>query len=251
MIKQLNTSLLVAGTLAALTAGSSAFAQTALKEVVLDTKTPAHKPYVIDNRGVVVRSGFGLCWRTGYWTPQLAATTPVVGSAFPAGCECDKDLMPKEACEPKAAPAAAPAAPAAPAAAPAPKPAAEKITLAADALFDFDKAVLRPEGKAKLDDVVSKLNQIALEVIIAVGHTDRIGSDRYNQKLSERRAQSVKDYLIGKGVEPNRIYTEGKGEAQPKTTGCNMKPESGKNRKLVECLQPDRRVEIEIIGTKK
>jgi len=249
MIKQLNTSLLVAGTLAALNVGSSAFAQTALKEVVLDTKTPAHKPYVIDNRGVVSRSGFGLCWRTGYWTPQLAATTPVVGSEFPAGCECDKDLMPKEACEPKVA-AAPPAAPAAPAA-PAPKPAAEKITLAADALFDFDKAVLRPEGKAKLDDVVSKLDKIALEVIIAVGHTDRLGGDKYNQKLSERRAQSVKDYLIGKGVEPNRIYTEGKGEAQPKTTGCNMKPESGKNRKLVECLQPDRRVEIEIIGTKK
>ena len=247
MIKQLNTSLLVAGTLAALNVGSSAFAQTALKEVVLDTKTPAHKPYVIDNRGVVSRSGFGLCWRTGYWTPQLAATTPVVGSEFPAGCECDKDLMPREACEPKVA--AAP--PAAPAAAPAPKPAAEKITLAADALFDFDKAVLRPEGKAKLDDVVSKLDKIALEVIIAVGHTDRLGGDKYNQKLSERRAQSVKDYLIGKGVEPNRIYTEGKGEAQPKTTGCNMKPESGKNRKLVECLQPDRRVEIEIIGTKK
>ena len=249
MIKQLNTSLLVAGTLAALNVGSSAFAQTALKEVVLDTKTPAHKPYVIDNRGVVSRSGFGLCWRTGYWTPQLAATTPVVGSEFPAGCECDKDLMPREACEPKVA-AAPPAAPAAPAA-PAPKPAAEKITLAADALFDFDKAVLRPEGKAKLDDVVSKLDKIALEVIIAVGHTDRLGGDKYNQKLSERRAQSVKDYLIGKGVEPNRIYTEGKGEAQPKTTGCNMKPESGKNRKLVECLQPDRRVEIEIIGTKK
>lgn len=249
MIKQLNTSLLVAGTLAALNVGSSAFAQTALKEVVLDTKTPAHKPYVIDNRGVVSRSGFGLCWRTGYWTPQLAATTRVVGSEFPAGCECDKDLMPKEACEPKVA-AAPPAAPAAPAA-PAPKPAAEKITLAADALFDFDKAVLRPEGKAKLDDVVSKLDKIALEVIIAVGHTDRLGGDKYNQKLSERRAQSVKDYLIGKGVEPNRIYTEGKGEAQPKTTGCNMKPESGKNRKLVECLQPDRRVEIEIIGTKK
>lgn len=252
MIKQLNTSLLVAGTLAALTVGSSAFAQTALKEVVLDTTKPAHKPYVIDNRGVVSRSGFGLCWRTGYWTPQLAATTPVVGSEFPAGCECDKDLMPKEVCEPKVA-AAALAAPAAPAAAPAaaPKPAAEKVTLAADALFDFDKAVLRPEGKAKLDDVVSKLNTIALEVIIAVGHTDRLGGDKYNQKLSERRAQSVKDYLIGKGVEPNRVYTEGKGETMPKTTGCNMKPESGKNRKLTECLQPDRRVEIEIIGTKK
>lgn len=252
-MKKPNISLLVAGTLVALTWGPGAHAQSALKEVVLDTSKPAAKPYVIDSRGVVSRSGFGLCWRTGYWTPQLAANTPVVGSEFPAGCECDKDLMPKEACEPKAVPApvAAPEPAPAPAPAPAPKPAAEKVTLAADALFDFDKAVLRPEGKGKLDDVVGKLNQIALEVIIAVGHTDRIGSEKYNQKLSERRAQAVKDYLIGKGVEPNRIYTEGKGESQPKTSGCNMKPESGKNRKLVDCLQPDRRVEIEIIGTKK
>ena len=154
--------------------------------------------YVIDQRNVVAKSGFGLCWRTGYWTPAAAAKDP-------AGCECDKDLLPKEVCEPKAAPAPVAA----------PKPSGEKITVAADALFDFDKATLRPEGKAKLDELVSKAGAIKLEVILVVGHTDRIGSDSYNQKLSERRAAAVKSYLVSKGIEANRVYTEGKGEKQP------------------------------------
>ncbi|MFN3883504.1 MAG: outer membrane protein OmpA [Rhodocyclaceae bacterium] len=190
--------------------------------------------YVIDQRGYVAKSGTGLCWRTGYWTPAMAIA------------ECDPDLAPK------AAPAPAPApAPAAKPAAAAPKPAAKKVTLAADALFDFDKATLRPEGKAKLDKLVQDMGAIKLEVIIAVGHADRIGKDAYNQKLSERRAAAVKDYLVSKGVEANRIYAEGKGEKQPVTGDkCNkMGPENRKNKKLVECLQPDRRVEIEVIGT--
>ena len=193
--------------------------------------------YVIDQRDVVAVSGFGLCWRTGYWTPAAAAKDP-------AGCQCDKDLLPKEVCEPKPAAAPAPAA--------APKPAGEKITIAADALFDFDKATLRPEGKAKLDELVSKSKAIKLEVILVVGHTDRIGSDAYNQKLSERRSAAVKEYLVAKGIEANRVYTEGKGEKQPVTGDkCKkMGAESGKNKKLVECLQPDRRADIEIIGTK-
>lgn len=247
MIKQMKNSLLTVAALSSIGFASNALA---VKDLVIDTAAQTVRPYVVDSRGVIVRDPYGLCWRTGYWTPELAAKTPLVGSDFPAGCECDKDLMPKEACEPKAAAPAPEAAPA-PAPAPAPKPAAEKVTLAADALFDFDKATLRPEGKQKLDDVVSKLDKIVLEVIIAVGHTDRIGSDKYNQKLSERRAQAVKDYLVGKGVEPNRVYTEGKGESQPKTTDCKGKPETGANKKLVACLQPDRRVEIEIIGTQK
>jgi len=184
--------------------------------------------YVIDARGYVAKSGHGLCWRTGYWTPAMAIA------------ECDPDLVKKE--EPKAAPAAAPAAAA-------PKPAAKKVTLAADALFDFDKAVLRPEGKAKLDQLANDIQGIKLEVIIAVGHADRIGSDKYNQKLSERRAAAVKDYLVGKGVEANRVYAEGKGEKQP-VTGDTCGKSVKKTKKLIECLQPDRRVEIEVIGTK-
>ncbi len=197
--------------------------------------TAQERVYVIDQRDVVAKSGFGLCWRTGYWTPAAAA-------ADKAGCECDKDLLPKETCEPKAA-----AKPAAPAAA-APKPTAEKVTVAADALFDFNKAVLRPEGKQKLDELVAKAGAIKLEVILAVGHTDRIGSNAYNQKLSEKRAAAVKEYLVAKGIEANRVYTEGKGETQP-VTGDKCKGNT-KTKALIECLQADRRVDIEVIGTK-
>ncbi|MBI2308514.1 MAG: OmpA family protein [Rhodocyclales bacterium] len=202
---------------------------------VAQAQTAADRVYVIDSRNEVAKSGAGLCWRTGFWTPAAAANDP-------AGCACDKDILPKEKCEPKAtAPVAKPAA--------TPKPAAAKITLAADALFDFDKAVLRPEGKKSLDDLVAKAGALNLEVIIAVGHTDRLGSDAYNQKLSEKRAAAVKTYLIGKGIEANKVYTEGKGEKQPKT-GKECKGNK-KTKALIQCLQPDRRVDIEIIGTKK
>jgi outer membrane protein OmpA-like peptidoglycan-associated protein len=121
-----------------------------------------------------------------------------------------------------------------------PKPVAEKVTLAADVLFDFDKAVLKNEGKSKLDDLATKVKAINLEVVIAIGHTDSIGSDAYNQKLSVRRAESVKAYLVSKGVEPNRIYTEGKGEKQPVASN-----------KTVDGREKNRRVEIEVIGTRK
>ncbi|RLJ64777.1 outer membrane protein OmpA [Sulfurisoma sediminicola] len=201
--------------------GASAYAQTP----GVDMKGTVG--YVIDQRGYVAKSGYGLCWRTGYWTPAMAIA------------ECDPDLVKKEA-----PPAPAPAAPAA-----TPKPAAEKITLAADALFDFDKATLRPEGKKSLDELAAKAKGINLEVIIAVGHADRIGADAYNQKLSEKRSASVKDYLVSKGIEANRIYAEGKGEKQP-VTGDKCKGDK-RTKQLIECLQPDRRVEIEVIGTKK
>jgi OOP family OmpA-OmpF porin len=188
--------------------------------------------YAIDQRDNVVKSGTGLCWRTGYWTPAMAIE------------ECDPDLVKK------AAPAAAPAKAAAPApaAAAAPKPAAQKVTLAADALFDFNKADLRPEGKSKLDKLAGDIKGIKLEVIIAVGHADRFGTDAYNQKLSEKRAAAVKTYLVSKGIEPNRIYTEGKGEKQPVTKPDQCK--GPKSKKVIDCLQPDRRVEIEVIGTR-
>ena len=178
---------------------------------------------------MVWKNSVGQCWRAGSWTPAQAI------------CECDKDLMPKEACEPMAPkPAVAPPPP--PAAKPAAKPApvAEKVTLAADVLFDFDKAVLKNEGKSKLDDLATKVKAINLEVVIAIGHTDSIGNDAYNQKLSVRRAESVKAYLVSKGVEPNRIYTEGKGEKQPVASN-----------KTADGRQKNRRVEIEVIGTRK
>jgi len=202
----------------------------------VQAQTANDRVYVIDQRGEVVVSGTGLCWRTGFWTPAAAAKDP-------AGCKCDKDLLPKEVCEPavaKAAPGAA--------APPASKPSADKITVAADALFDFDKATLRPEGKAKLDEVVAKSKAINLELITATGHTDRFGSDAYNQKLSEKRAAAVKTYLVSKGIAANLVITAGKGKTQPVT-----KPDQcpgPKSKKTIACLQPDRRVDIEVIGNK-
>lgn len=159
-----------------------------------------------------------LCWRDATWTPATAA----VG--------CDGALVPASA------PAPAPVAPA-PAPAPA-APIASKVTFAADAFFDFDKSVLKPEGRAKLDDLVNKIRGINLEVIIAVGHTDSIGTDAYNQKLSVRRAEAVKAYLVSKGIERNRVYTEGKGEKQPIA-----------DNRTKEGRAKNRRVEIEVVGT--
>jgi OOP family OmpA-OmpF porin len=188
--------------------------------------------YAIDQRGYVAKSGFGLCWRTGYWTPAMAIE------------ECDPDLVKKEAPPPAAKTVIAQP----PAVVAATKPAAQKVTLAADALFDFNKASLRDEGKAKLDKLAGDVKNIKLEVIIAVGHADRFGTDAYNQKLSEKRAEAVKAYLVAKGIEPNRVYTEGKGKKQPVTKPDQCK--GPKSKKTVDCLQPDRRVEIEVIGTK-
>ncbi len=165
-----------------------------------------------------------LCWRDASWTPATAA----------AGCD-GAIVAPKAAPAPAAAPAAA-----APKAAPAPAPAAAtKVTYAADAFFDFDKSVLKKEGKAKLDDLVGKVKGINLEVIIAVGHTDSVGTDAYNQKLSVRRAEAVKAYLVSKGIEKNRVYTEGKGEKQPVA-----------DNKTKEGRAKNRRVEIEVVGTR-
>ena len=114
------------------------------------------------------------------------------------------------------------------------------MTYAADAFFHFDKSVLKPEGKAKLDDLVSKVKNISLEVVIAVGHTDSVGADAYNQKLSVRRAEAIKAYLVSKGIEKNRIYTEGKGEKQPVA-----------DNKTSEGRAKNRRVEIEVVGTRR
>ena len=176
----------------------------------------------------------------------------LVAVAFAAGCATQETPKPAPAPAPAPAPKPAPA----PAAKPAPekpKPVAEKVTLAADVLFDFDRADVKPDGKSKLDDLSGKVRGINLEVVIAIGHADSIGSDAYNQKLSVRRAEAVKAYLVSKGIETNRVYTEGKGEKQPVTGGkCkSMGQESRGNRKLIDCLAPDRRVEIEVIGTRR
>jgi len=166
----------------------------------------------------------------------------LVATAFAAGCATQEQApAPAPAPAPQAAPAPKPVPPvAAPKPAPKPKPVAEKVTFAADVFFDFDKSVIKPDGKSKLDDLSSKMRGINLEVVIAIGHADSIGPDAYNQKLSVRRAEAVKAYLVSKGTEANRVYTEGKGEKQPVASNTTK-----------EGRAKNRRTEIEVIGTRK
>lgn len=197
--------------------------------LALSALTSLASAQAIDNwrnaNGDVWKNASGDCWRNASWTPATAA--PGCG---PAPAPAPAPVAPR-AVEAPPAPAPAPAAPQA--------PAASKVTYAADAFFDFDKATLKPAGKAKLDDLVGKVKGINLEVIIAVGHTDNVGSDVYNQKLAVKRAESVKAYLVSKGIEKNRIYTEGKGEKQPVA-----------DNKTTEGRAKNRRVEIEVVGTR-
>ena len=229
-MKKLNkVAMIVATAFAVVAPMSSVFAQVA-------TTAPGR----IDNwrnvDGNVWKNGTReLCWRDNFWTPATAVA------------ECDGALKPVVVAAPAPVaapePAPAPVAPAAPApvapAAIAPVPSSEKVTYAADAFFDFDKAILKPEAKTKLDDLVSKTKEINLEVIIAVGHTDGVGTDAYNDKLSVKRAESIKTYLTSKGLEANRVYTEGKGKKQPVA-----------DNKTAEGRAKNRRVEIEVVGTR-
>jgi len=204
--------------------------------------------YVTDSWGVqgnnIVRSAAyngsrglsgNLCYRTGYWAPAMAIEA------------CDPDLVPKAPPPPPPAAAPAPPPPPAPAPAPAPAPQVQKITLASKALFDFDKAVLKPEGKAAIDsEILAKLPQVQkLELVLVTGHTDRIGTQQYNQKLSERRADAVRDYLVSKGVARDKIETLGMGKTQPVPgVVCTMT----QLKALIACLAPNRRVEVEVKG---
>ncbi len=180
-----------------------------------------------------------LCWRTANWTPATAA--PGCDGAIAAKAAAPAATVAPVAAAP--APAAAAAAPAAArpaAAAPAAGAAATKVTYAADAFFAANAAVLKAAGKAKLDDLIGKVKAINLEVIVAVGHTDSKGNDASNQKLSVRRAEAVKAYLVSKGIEKNRVYTEGKGSKQPVA-----------DNKTAEGRAKNNRVEIEVVGTQK
>jgi len=227
---------LVFAATAAMAGSASAQSAPPYAPLTTDIKAPTpYSAYVQDARGVIARNPFGLCWRTGYWTPADA----VPGCDAPLCVEPER-LENGKCVAPPPPPVAAPApATPAPAPAPAPVPTSEKVSYSADAFFDFDKAVLKPAGKASLDDLVGKLKDINLEVIIAVGHTDSVGTDEYNQKLSVRRAEAVKAYLQSKGVESNRVYTEGKGEKQPV---ADNKTAAGRAK--------NRRVEIEVVGTR-
>lgn len=186
--------------------------------------------YGIDDRGIVARNTTGLCWRTGYWTPAMAIH------------ECDPDLV-KKPDEVAAAPAAAAAAADAGTTAP------DKITFSADALFDFDSAKLKPAGVQSLNEFVGGISDLKYDLIIAVGYADRIGSDEYNRNLSLRRAEAVKAHLVSRGISPDRVFVDGKGEANP-VTGNSCIGEK-KTKALIDCLAPDRRVEIEVAGTRR
>ena len=220
-------------TLAAIFALSSAIA------LAQDAK---NQGYLLDqNMNIVTSATTGLCVRTSDWTPARAVA------------QCDPDLVKKPAPPaPKAAPAPKKEAPKPtlpPKKEAPPKLLPQKINFSADALFDFDKAVLRAEGRAMLDELTRLLQGANYEVILAIGHTDRIGTAAYNQKLSVRRAEAVKKYLTEKGIPPNRVYAEGKGKTQPLTKPSDCK--RGLSRaQLIACLQRDRRVDVDVTGTK-
>jgi len=162
----------------------------------------------VNSNGIVWKNGTNvLCWRNANWTPATAAPG------------CDGAIAAKAATSPIAA---------------------AKVTLNADALFDFDKSVLKPAAIASLDSLAGKVKSLTLEVIVAVGHTDSVGTDAYNQKLSIRRAEAVKKHLVSQGIEARRIYVEGKGESQPVA-----------DNKTAEGRAKNRRVQIEAIGTRK
>jgi len=149
--------------------------------------------------------------------------------------------------EPKAEPRPEPK----PEPSPAPvKPKADE-PLTATVLFDYNRSELRSGEAPKLDELTARLKGRAFDSLGAIGHADRIASNAYNLALSKRRAETVRTYLVGKGVDAKRIRIVAKGEAEPVTgEACkNMGPENRKNQKLIECLQRDRRVEIEPVVT--
>jgi OOP family OmpA-OmpF porin len=179
-------------------------------------------------------------------TNKLSITLSAIVLIAFAGCASTPEPAapaPAPAPAPKPAPQALPVTPPAAAKPAAPKP--EKVTTASTVNFDFDRYVVRPDSRTKLDDLVGKLRNVTLEVVIAVGHADRIGSDAYNMKLSVRRADSVKAYMVSKGIAASRLYTEGKGERQPVKECKGDK----KTKELIACLEPNRRVELEAVGS--
>jgi OOP family OmpA-OmpF porin len=198
--------------------------------------------YLTDSQGGIVRAiGAGVCVRTSQWTPALAVR------------ECDPDLV--KAPPPKVVPKPAPAPK--PEAKPKPKPEAKapakpqlmnverKIELQG---MPFDKAEMTPDNVKELDEFLADLKPVTLGAVIITGHTDRLGSLKYNQRLSERRAVVVKDYVVSKGIDPKLIFWEGKAFKQPipVTKFCDNKM---KRKQLIECLAPNRRVTVEAVGT--
>lgn len=186
--------------------------------------------YVTDSSGQVVKSGFGLCWRTSSWTPQTATK------------ECDPDLFKDEVTPPKKEVVVIKddIKPEPPVIKPQP------VNVVIKAFFDFDKSDLTADSRAKLKEIADKIKSYNVEVITVSGHADRIGTEDYNQRLSERRAAVVKAELVKLGVDASKIYTEAKGESQPEVN-CPGKTSA----KVIACLAPNRRVQVEVVGALK
>jgi OOP family OmpA-OmpF porin len=196
--------------------------------------------YVTFGPNNAVVNSVGHCWKTSEWTPDKAV----------APC----DPVPKAAVAAAAVAVTPPPAPAPIAAAPlAPPPVIEKVAINTDVLFEFDSATLLPGGKKKLDEVADNAQGTDVDKVVIVGHADRIGSDQYNQQLSEKRADAVRTYLAQKGADEQRIEAEGRGKSEPMTGNeCDKLGAPRKsNSKLVACLQPDRRVDIELLGSRE
>jgi OmpA-OmpF porin, OOP family len=175
--------------------------------------------------GVPWKNSSGECWRNANWTPATASKG------------CDGALTERKPSVPAPAPAVVKSA--ATESKPATLAVATKFTLRADALFDFDKAIIKPEGQTALNKLAADLKGTNLEVVIVVGHTDNVGTDAYNLALGHRRATVVKAYLSGQGIPSVKIYTDSKGEANPIASN-----------KTAEGRAKNRRVDIEVIGTK-
>lgn len=215
-----------------------------LSAAAAGAQVPDNDAYLFDGRGVVARSGHNLCWRTNQWTPAKAIE------------ECDPDLVkkpepPKPAPAPVvAAPAPAPVVVAPPPPPPPPKKCDFSETLQSDATFGFGKSTLTAGAKKQLDAVAAKAGACKqISALRVTGHTDRIGTDARNQKLSEQRAAEVKAYLQGKGVSATTFEAVGAGKSQPVAgTECAGKMAQ---KKLVNCLAPNRRVVVDVQGLAK
>ena len=197
--------------------------------------------YLVDpNFNVVTAVGGTVCVRTSDWTPARAAAA--------AACkQCTPDLCPVPPPPPK--PAAKPEAK--PEAKPAPKPEARNVELKIELQgIAFNKTELTEDNKKELDTFMTKEVKplTTIGAVIITGHTDRIGSDKYNKTLSEKRALGVKDAVVAKGIDQKLIFWEGKGPKQPipVTKFCDNKM---KRKQLIECLAPNRRVTVEVVGT--
>jgi OOP family OmpA-OmpF porin len=200
--------------------------------------------YLLDtagNNAVVKSQGYDACVRTSDWTPARAIV------------ECDPDLVPKPVAQAPIAPPApkVQAPPVAPKieAAP-PKPAVQRFTLSADALFDFDKTTLTADGRKRLDDFADAVRGTRHDTITVTGHTDRAGTVAYNNRLSEQRAQTVKKYLDTKGLDVSKIVAVGKGKSETSVNPPACREPGLSRAQVYACLQPDRRVVIEVSGVK-